>query len=150
MSAPLATSASASVRRKLLAKVHIAKQQLGLDDDVYRAVLLRVAGASSAGDLMEEQLAAVVREFRRLGWTPRTASGKRPSDKAYIRKIWAIWTEMGSRGVIQIATRGALRSFVQKMTGISDPQWLDPIQAAKVIEGLKAWRNRELAKGAAR
>ncbi len=38
-------------RRDLLAQIHIAKKQVGLDDGTYRAVLERVAGRSSAADL---------------------------------------------------------------------------------------------------
>jgi phage gp16-like protein len=38
-------------RRALLAKVHIAKKALAMADDSYRALLKRVAGGESAGDL---------------------------------------------------------------------------------------------------
>ncbi len=34
-----------------LAKIHIAKKQLGMDDVVYRDMLMNVAGVSSAADL---------------------------------------------------------------------------------------------------
>ena len=40
-----------SIKKAQLAKVHIAKQQLGMDDDSYRALLARVAGVKSAKDL---------------------------------------------------------------------------------------------------
>lgn len=58
-----------------LAKIHIAKSQLGMDDDTYRALLARVAGVRSAKDLGPRQVAAVMAEFQRLGWQPQS---KRP------------------------------------------------------------------------
>lgn len=56
-----------------LAKIHIAKSQLGLDDETYRAVLARIAGVRSAKDLSPRQIGAVIAEFVRLGWVPKIA-----------------------------------------------------------------------------
>ncbi len=142
-----AASGDGAVRRKLIAKVHVAKQQLGYDDELYRAVLQRVTGATSSCELSVEQLTALVREFRRLGWEPRSARGKRASSKPQARMIWAIWGEMARLGLITNPSRVALRAFVHKQTGISDPEWLNARQMRSVIEGLKAWRQRKLAEG---
>lgn len=59
-----------------LAKIHIAKSQLGLDDETYRAILARVAGVRSAKDLSPRQIGAVIEEFVRLGWVPKVAQKK--------------------------------------------------------------------------
>lgn len=45
-----------SLRAVNLAKIHIAKAQLGMDDDTYRALLARVAGVRSAKDLGPRQM----------------------------------------------------------------------------------------------
>lgn len=37
-----------SFRSPLLAKIHIARKDLGLDEDTYRAVLIRITGKRSA------------------------------------------------------------------------------------------------------
>ena len=57
MNAPLRAPARAASfdrrqqhRRAMLAKVHIAKKQLQLDEDDYRQLLLDEAGVDSAGD----------------------------------------------------------------------------------------------------
>lgn len=60
-------------RRSLLAKVHIAKKDLGLDDDVYRDLLQREFGKRSAKSLTIVQLENLVDYFRSLGWQPRSA-----------------------------------------------------------------------------
>lgn len=73
-----------------LAKIHIAKAQLGLDDDTYRAILARVAGVRSAKDLLPRQIGAVIAEFERLGWVPKVAPKTRraaPNPVAERRKL---------------------------------------------------------------
>ncbi|HZF96923.1 MAG TPA: regulatory protein GemA, partial [Pseudoxanthomonas sp.] len=55
-------------RRQQLARIHLAKKQLGLDDETYRSLLLRVGGHSSSADMNPSQRNAVIREFLRLGF----------------------------------------------------------------------------------
>lgn len=134
-------------RRALLAMVHIARKDLHLDEETYRLVLEKVAGKSSAAALSEQDLGKVIDHFRGRGWAPkpkgRGASRPRPSDSKHVRKIWSIWGEMCRRGLVRTPTRAALRAFVERMTGVADPEWLSPSQANRVVEGLKAWRERE-------
>jgi phage gp16-like protein len=136
-------------RRALLAKCHIAKKELGLDDSIYREVLARVTGHDSASKLSDKQLVDALDEFRRLGWQPRTSDRPAPrSQKPHVRKVWAVWGALKRSGAVRSPTKAALRAFVQKMTGVTDPEWLSPDDANKVIEGLKAWLARH-GKGAA-
>lgn len=114
------------LRRKLLAKVHIAKKELALDDELYRAVVERVTGASSSRDLNLGQLDALIAEFRRLGWKPKTARGQRPSGKPQVRLIWRLWIEMGRAGV-------------------ADPEWLNDEAASTIVHALKQWQRRGAA-----
>ncbi len=138
-------------RRGMLAKVHIAKKQMALADEDYRAVLLRVTGQRSSATCSDAQLHVLLAEFKRLGW--RETGARRRSGKPHVRKIYAIWGDM--RGLLEHADDDALRSFVRRQTksaanpdGIGSPEWLGPNDANKVILGLKAWRARlEWAKG---
>lgn len=68
------------ISRGKLAQIHIARQQLGLSDEDYRAILARTAGVSSAKELTNRNVGAVLHEFRRLGWQPKPA--KRAGRKA--------------------------------------------------------------------
>lgn len=58
------------ITRSHQAKIHIARQQLGMDDADYRALLARVAGVRSSKELGPRQIGAVLREFERLGFKP--------------------------------------------------------------------------------
>jgi phage gp16-like protein len=125
-------------RRALLAQVHMAKKQLALHEDSYRAVLTRVAGKDSAADIDDAGLLRVVAEFQRLGWKP---SHRRPgSKKPHVRKVWAVWGSMKAH--LRDPSADGLRGYVRRMTGLDDPEWLDGEQANRVVEGLKAWRRR--------
>jgi len=85
----------------LLAKVHIAKKDLGLDGETYRAVLTRVTGHDSSADCSVPELVRAVAEFRRLGWTPTSkaqpagkSASKPPKGKAPLMgKITALLAE---------------------------------------------------------
>lgn len=61
-----------ATHNRALAAIHIAKSQLGMDDDTYRALLRRVSAESgreveSAARLNHRQMRAVLNEMRRLG-----------------------------------------------------------------------------------
>jgi phage gp16-like protein len=125
-------------------KVQVARKQMALQDEDYRAILLRIAGRDSSTKCSAEQLDAVLREFRRLGWK---AGAKPPSHRAQIRMIHAVFADM--RPMLAVGDASTLRAFVQRMTkseaqpqGVDAPEFLAPEQATKVLEGLKAWRTR--------
>lgn len=148
----LGDTPSNPARGRLYAKLHIARKELNLDDDSYRAVLVRVGGHYSAKEMSPSQIEAVLAEFVRLGWKPKPApSGRRTPDSAkpYVRKVYAIWNEMAPM-LDSGGTREALRAFVQRQTGVSAPEFLDAEQATLVVEGLKVWKARLLKKAGGR
>ena len=59
-----------SVRRKLLAHIHIAKKCLGMTDEHYRIMLEATFGVATAAALSIEQLNHVVQYFKGMGWKP--------------------------------------------------------------------------------
>ncbi|WP_244903126.1 phage protein GemA/Gp16 family protein [Simonsiella muelleri] len=55
-------------RQGLIAKIHVAKTQLALDDDNYRAILQRVTAKSSCAEMNLQELQRVMAEMERLGF----------------------------------------------------------------------------------
>lgn len=132
-------------RRAMLAKVHLAKKDLGLDDVVYREVMKRATGCASAAKCSEQQLHSALAEFRRLGWV---ASGQRPRSRSpQARKIWALWYELHERGAVRNKGADALAAFLVRQVGVASPDWLDPEDASRVIEALRAWLRRVVEGG---
>ena len=126
----------------LLAKVQIARRQLALADDDYRAILARVTGQTSSKGLPDGALEAVLAEFRRLGWQPKAGKGGGGFGKPHVRKIYALWKEAGIVGAVENASKEALRAFVLRQTGKAAPEFCSPGDAAKVTEALKAMIRR--------
>lgn len=133
----------ASFRAASLAKIHIAKKALCLDDDTYRAVLERVCGVTSAKDLSDRQLGRLLGEFRRLGWTPKPAKpATAPLRLPQLRKLRLLWYRLVEAGVIRSVEESSLLTFVQKRTGVDRLEWLSVEQGQAMIEALKAWGKR--------
>jgi phage gp16-like protein len=77
---PLRNASEEAQRRGLLAMVHIAKKDLGLNEGEYE-MILRGFKAASSGELAIPQLERLVKYLQRLGWKPvRSRVKKRPAD----------------------------------------------------------------------
>lgn len=135
---------NAADRRAMLAKVHIARKDLGMDEETYRAVISRMTKgkADSAKALSDAALNDLLAEFKRLGWkakaAPRTAAKDPLSGK-----IRALWIGLAKAGVVRDRSEAALRGYVERMTGKSDLRFCDVRQKGRLIESLKQWADRE-------
>lgn len=132
-------------RKRDLAKIHLAKKDLAMADDPYRALLRRVTGKSSAAKLSHLERAQVLSEFGRLGWKPK-ASDKpmKTYHKPISRKVAALWSELYKVGKVQNRTDTALRQWASSTLKqeVISLDWLEPEDAATLVEGLKAWKAR--------
>ncbi len=131
-------------RRGLIAKVHVARKQLGLDEDSYRQILADVTGHASAGDCDERQLKAVLGHFESRGFAPRPRkAGVRPAaDHPSARKARALWISLHQLGAIDNPAEQALEAFARRQLKVSALQWADQSQCYKLIEALKAVAER--------
>lgn len=127
---------------KLMGMIHVAKAQLGMDEETYRDFLHNTLGKRSlAGSTGKEQW-RVVEAFKRLGFQPRPIhKGKDLPDYPQARKIRALWLTMADCGFIRNRSEAALNAYVQRITG----QTLSGAtvkQCQLVIETLKKWLDR--------
>ena len=85
----------------LKAQIHIARTQLEMEEEAYRALLKRVTGKASASarDLTLRQLIDVRDEMKRLGFVVRSKKHPKPkagNDKqALVDKVGALLAEAG-------------------------------------------------------
>lgn len=139
--APMST-----LRRKLIAMVHIAKKDLELIDDDYRAILMEEAGVASAADADEAGLAKAVDRFKARGWVPALADGKKaapkPADFPGAGKARALWISLHQLGVIENPAEPALEAFACRQLGCTKFQWAVRSQLDGLIEALKAMAMR--------
>lgn len=139
-------------RDATMAKIHIAKKELGLDDDAQRDIYERVTGKRSLKDMNVKQRMAVLDDFKSRGFkvkrSSKPASGSvNYSAKKYVRLIFALWASCAKLGEINNASHVALRAFVANETEkrgkrIDDPEFLTYDQASPIIETLKFMERR--------
>lgn len=123
-----------------LAAIHVARKQLGLDEDTYRALALRVTGKSSASAMSEGERGRLLEEMRRQGFRPPKKSLEGP----FAKKLQALWIAAWNLGVTRDNSDAALLAFVKRQTHIDHTRFLlDGEVAAKAVDALKAWMTRE-------
>ncbi|MFN3513437.1 MAG: regulatory protein GemA [Phenylobacterium sp.] len=140
-------------RRALLAKVHLGAKELRLDEETRRDILERVTRHRSSADCTDAQLAAVLDEYRRLGWKPaapavRTGAApdlkraRRPADHPVAKKARALWISLHQLGVVRDPSERALEAFGRRQLGVDRLQWADQSQGYRLVEALKAMAER--------
>ncbi|MGB1762984.1 gp16 family protein [Alloalcanivorax xenomutans] len=120
------------LRRRELAKIHIGRDQLGMDDDTYRDMLWTVARVRSSSELDAWGRAKVLEHYRALGWAPkrRRHPGKVAGrNSELMRKIEAQLTDMG------LAWAYA-DSIVRRMHQVESVRFANPSQLRDVVAAL--------------
>lgn len=145
---------TSAARRAMLAKVHLAAKELGLDEETRRDVLERVTGHRSAGDCTDAQLDQVLGEFKRQGWKPKVVQGgkarearpsnavRRASDSPMAKKARAMWISLHQLGVVRDPSERALEAFGKRQLGVETLHWADESQGYRLIEALKQMAER--------
>lgn len=144
------TKTTAQAKRKqLMAQIHIAKKQLGLDDESYRAILQRVARQESCKDMTTTQLVDVIKEMKRLGFQVKSSArsqqkhGKKPSvtqsKEALMSKIEAMIADLE-------LSWDYVHGMAVKMFQIDRVQWLDDKQLYKLTQALAVYQRKQKLK----
>ncbi|WP_293934013.1 gp16 family protein [Iodobacter sp.] len=121
--------------RTQLAKIHVAKKQLAMDDDTYRLMLQNVAGVSSAKDLTVPLAMKVMAHLKKCGFKPKATvkHGKRPQptqDKtALMGKIEAQLTEAQRHW-------NYAHAMAKRMFKVDRVDWCDAEQLQKIVAAL--------------
>lgn len=116
-------------------KIQIARRQLQLDDEGYRAMLKRTVGVESSKDLTPAQIGRVLAELERLGFKPKASSKGRAKPnpevarKKLVGKIEAQLAEAGRPWAYADA-------MAQRMFQIERVEWCDPDQLKRLVAAL--------------
>ncbi|KZX94645.1 hypothetical protein A3718_00910 [Erythrobacter sp. HI0019] len=129
-------------RRSMLAKIHVAKKQLAMDEDDYRQLLFEQTGHGSAGDCTDAQLARVIERMKAIGFRPLPRAGKKAATHPMARKARAMWISLHHLGVVQNPAEEALEAFARRQLKCERLSWANQRDAHKLIEALKAMAQR--------
>lgn len=127
---------AAQHRRALMAKIHVAKKQLLMDEDDYRQILLDETGKQSLKQCSDKQLELVVSALKRKGFQPIQRKGVAMHPMA--RKARALWVSLYHLGVVRNKEEEALEAFAKRQLGCDRLIWARQSDANRLIEALKA------------
>ncbi|MBX8802517.1 regulatory protein GemA [Ochrobactrum sp. MR28] len=127
-----------------LALLHVAKKQLGLDEEDFRDVCERVTGKRSTKDMSEPLRIKLAEHFRQQGFNSVPKGTRKQLEGKYAAKLQALWIACWNLGIIRNKSDQALLAFVKRQTGVDHTRFLTyDDDARKVIEALKAMMTRE-------
>lgn len=123
----------------LIGTIHIAKKQLGMDEDAYRGFLAGVTGKTSCAAMSSRELWRVVEALKKVGFTP--TSGTKKESPSQMGKIRALWLSAVNAGYLRERSEKAIDAYIQRITGRAAKE-CGPSDLSLVIESLKAWIGR--------
>lgn len=127
-----------------LAKLHIAKKQLGLDDDTWRDLLERETGKRSSKEMSDGERGRVLDVLKQQGFKPAPKGSRKGLEGKYAPKLQALWIAGYNLGLIRNKDDAALLAFVKRQTGIDHTRFLRYAEdGARAIEALKGWLSRD-------
>lgn len=153
MASPHSVVDSEAGRRNDLAMIHIAKAQLGWDEDHYRDVMAAVChGIRSAGELDFALRKRFMQHLRECGWDG--GSKRRPNDRSARKgkpltpkqaKMFSLWQQLADAGLVRDRRMSALRAWCAAESKVDQMEWLNTAQENTLIESLKRWLARKNA-----
>ena len=90
-------------RKKLIQLIHIAKSQLHLDDDTYRASLIRITSKNSTKAMTIPELNKVLDDFKTKGFkvAPQKAGKLKKADDDQSKLIRHLWLSLHALGEVR-------------------------------------------------
>lgn len=128
-------------RKRLIAKIHIGKNELKLDEETYRQLLQGLTGKASCSLMTASELVGVLKALQRRGFQVRSKfKEKRPAPRAdrakYLAKITAL-----------LAKHNLPTTYADKIAkqafGIDFVHWLEVWQLRKVVQMLAVYDRRK-------
>ena len=89
----------------------------------------------------------VVEHLRGQGFKSASNGARKGLQGKYAKKLQALWIAGWNLGVFRDRRDAALIAFVKRQTGVDAVRFVhDPDDAAKAIEGIKSWVEREVGR----
>lgn len=147
------TTANQDARQRLIRLIHVGKRELGLDDDVYRALLMGSVQKDSTSAMSVPELERVLERMKRSGFKVRVKSARPPAQSRpgrplaqypEARKVRALWLFLHQLGAVKNPSEEALAAYVKRIAKVDALQWTNGNQTEALIETLKKWAMRYL------
>lgn len=122
-------------RKTAIQLIHIAKSQLGLDDDTYRQMLSTTTGKNSCSKMTLPELQQVLDHLKAKGFKSKPSHhGLRPNPgrnrNALMNKVEALLADGGYHW-------NYAHGMAKRMFGVEKVDWLEPEQLHKLVAALE-------------
>jgi phage gp16-like protein len=136
-----------SSRNRELARIHIARAQLAMDEDVYRATVRAISNqrTDSAKDLDYAEREKLLEHFRRLGWRDVQTGVRRKFTAAAKQPLMDKVAALLASSMLPWAYAD---SMARRMFKVERTDWLDADQLRRVVAALEYQKKRRLAAAA--
>lgn len=139
-----------------ISAIHVLKSKLSLSDDEYRGLLFGLTGKMSSKDLNARELVQVRDHMDALGvrmgvvkpvtrnrpMTREEFEAARAKARPMERKVWALWHELGRKGLVSSTSAKSLNAWVHRLVGVSALGFATEAQLRTLVEALKEWSAR--------
>jgi phage gp16-like protein len=112
-------------RRSMLAKVQIAKGQIGINEDDYRQAIFDHSGQFSLAKCSDAELVDLIDWFKTKGFKPLPKAGAKAASHPMARKARALWISLYYLGEVHNPSEQALEAFAQRQRAVT--VWRGPI-----------------------
>lgn len=128
-------------KRKDIQLIHIARRQLGMDDETYRAMLWTVATVKSSTALDWAGRKKVLDHLKACGFKPVSKNAGKPANvKADLAplmgKIGALLADMKLPWAYLTASRDGTPSMLKRIAGVDKLEWANAVQLQALITAL--------------
>lgn len=122
-----------------IAAIHVAKRELGMEEEDYRSFLQVIVGKDSLRAMSASEHRRVLDAMVAKG----AGKKKRTLEGPYGEKLQALWISGWNLDLVRNNDDDALLAFVRNQTGIDHTRFLrDAKDARKAVEALKKWLER--------
>ncbi|MBK5230227.1 MAG: regulatory protein GemA [Thermoleophilia bacterium] len=146
-------TAAPDTRRRELAQIHIAKAQLGLDEETYRAMLWTVGRVRSSADLDYAGRKAVLEHMKARGFKATAPKEKRPSDWGWVNNAAPDRQAMLRKIAVMLKAADRKKHYADGMAkhmfGIELIEFCAPDQLHRIVAALVKDQTRQAVKASA-
>ena len=132
-----------AITKKQTAIIHVAKKQLHLDDEAYRAILQKIAKVSSSSELSDKSFRTLMKHFETLGFQSTNpdfkARNRNMATQQQINFIEGLWQDYTDG----CGTPFTLGRWLERTFKVSHARFLTKYKAQKAITALKAMNRRQ-------
>ena len=137
MAKPASAAKKPDARNSQLAQIHIAKKDLGLDDETYRAMLFTLARVKSSAELDHAGRAKVLDHLKKCGFKPKFNAFKTGAPKTSPASKTALISKIGALLTVLTKPWEYADGMAKKMFKVEKLIWCTPQQLHKLVAALE-------------